>query len=84
MPKMKPIVSATKREEIMKRQANSLKTLSQGVTLFLAALLLASVGGCQSNPCVPVVQQRAYKPPLELMKPVPTQYLLPPQLQMKE
>ena len=84
MRKTKRIASATKREEIMKRQRNSLKTLSQGVTFFLAALLLASVGGCQSNPCVPVIQQQPYRPPPELMEPVPTQYLLPPQLQMKE
>lgn len=84
MRKPKPTASAIKRKEIMQRQASNLKTLSQGVTLFLAALLLASVGGCQSNPCVPIVQQQVFRPPAELMTPAPTQYLLPPQLQMKE
>ena len=84
MRKPKPTASAIKRKEIMQRQASNLKTLSQGVTLFLAALLLASVAGCQSNPCAPVVQQRPFKPPQELMAPAPTQYLLPPALQTKE
>ena len=84
MRKPKPTASANKRKEIMQRQASNLKTLSQGVTLFLAALLLASVAGCQGNPCVAVVQHRAYKPPAELMTPAPTQYLLPPVLQTKE
>ena len=56
---------------------NNLERLMKGILLTLAVLLLVSVvQGCSTSP--PLVSQPVvFRPPMELMEPAPTQYLLP-------
>ena len=48
--------------------------LLNGALLLAVVLLLAILPGCANQP---VVQGQAYRPPIQLMVPAPTQYLLP-------
>ena len=61
---------------------NDLANLKLTMIRIVAALLLASVvlalSGCQICPTVPASE---YRPPVDLMQPAPTQYLLPEKLQ---
>ena len=68
----------TWRRFVLPMQENSMLT---NVAWLLVAAVLLSLTACASKPPCPVVQVEPYSPPSQLMRPAPTQFLLPPELQ---
>ena len=77
---MQPTNNESRHVKTLLRRSRCLAQTSKLALLIAAALLLANVAACQSNPPVPT---SAYRPPAELMQPAPTQYLLPETLRRK-
>lgn len=74
---------AARRVQSMLQRKQSLERMFKGLILTVVVLLLVSVvQGC-CTVCPPVSQPTVFRPPSEIMQPVPTQYLLPENQQRK-